>query len=960
MILDSPYISGSIVIENSLTASNAVFSGNLNITGDITSTEGFTGSLEGTASVALNAISSSHALNADNAVSSSFAATSSFADSFTVAGEIVAQTLNVQQVTSSVVYSSGSNVFGNSLSNTQVFTGSLQVTGSTHYLLGNVGIGGTPTHKLYVRNDVAASTDLDPTSIKLYNNSDGGAAIEFSNGVVGNSKISFGVEGTGASTDETYIGFSTNVNGATAVERMRIGSNGNVKIVNGGDLEIYPSTGSSYTSLYNDNDNFIVWNNGSERMRINSSGNVGIGETNPASYKLQVKGPDGQGIQYEDSNGVRTLLGSYVNESIIGTLTNHAVGFWSNNSKKMTLTTGGNLGLGVTPSAWGTLFNVLQSHYGTYFGASTSGGSVMGNNNYYNGANYIYTNSDYATQYQQASGTHFWRISTSGTAGNAISFTQAMTLNASGNLSIGNTNDTYKLDVSGTGRFTGTIYGGGNIEVVNAGGPYILVGEGTGVNQYGAIDWDATNNRLRIATQPYAFGASGGQITLTTDGYVGIGTTAPANGKLEVKQTSNDATHDVKIQAVFGPSGYLDSDSPNAFGAGLSETQFINGATNRPAMISLGGNLQVNEALGVINFFASNNDANYRSRAFISGGYQNTGTAGKYGGDLWFYTASDSAMTPSPRIRITPDGYVGIGVTSVPNFLTISTGLGGSPANLSELEPYATVKIKGRVDRDNILYIGAKDALTGMLLQSGTTSTAHDLLLNPFGGNVGIGTTSPNQLLHVNGTSQLLGADFGIAGNSDFANYAIKGDAGGSVLIYNWYSGHIFQTNGGSEKMRITNAGNVGIGTTSPSFKLSVVGAIQANELYLNGSYTNSYSTTDAGWNGNWVTVIPPDTLDTNFAYLVSFKWTNGGTGQPYELNGASIMMTANTNSGSGTGTEIYINSISHTGGTDNNIQIRSSTGAGQVSNGLQIKLTTSGSLSSGTLYVKATRMMQA
>jgi hypothetical protein len=130
MILDSPYISGSIVIENSLTASNAVFSGNLNITGDITSTEGFTGSLEGTASIALNAISSSHALNADNAVSSSFAATSSFADSFTVAGEIVAQTLNVQQVTSSVVYSSGSNVFGNSLSNTQVFTGSVQITGS--------------------------------------------------------------------------------------------------------------------------------------------------------------------------------------------------------------------------------------------------------------------------------------------------------------------------------------------------------------------------------------------------------------------------------------------------------------------------------------------------------------------------------------------------------------------------------------------------------------------------------------------------------------------------------------------------------------------------------------------------------------------------------------------------------------------------------------------------------------
>jgi hypothetical protein len=95
---------------------------------------------------------------------------------------------------------------------------------------GNVGIGGTPTHKLYVRNDVFATTDLDPTSIKLYNNGDGGAAIEFSNGVVGNSKISFGVEGTGGGTDDSYIGFSTSANAATATERMRITSGGQVLI----------------------------------------------------------------------------------------------------------------------------------------------------------------------------------------------------------------------------------------------------------------------------------------------------------------------------------------------------------------------------------------------------------------------------------------------------------------------------------------------------------------------------------------------------------------------------------------------------------------------------------------------------------------------------------------------------------------------------------------------------------
>jgi hypothetical protein len=96
-------------------------------------------------------------------VSSSFAATSSFADSFTVAGEIVAQTLNVQQVTSSVVYSSGSNIFGNDISNTQQFTGSLQVSGSNHYMIGNLGLGtDSPAGKLNIAATGADGLLLSP------------------------------------------------------------------------------------------------------------------------------------------------------------------------------------------------------------------------------------------------------------------------------------------------------------------------------------------------------------------------------------------------------------------------------------------------------------------------------------------------------------------------------------------------------------------------------------------------------------------------------------------------------------------------------------------------------------------------------------------------------------------------------------------------------------------------------
>jgi hypothetical protein len=96
---------------------------------------------------------------------------------------------------------------------------------------GNVGIGTTsPGARLEVRNDVGAATSLEPTAIKLYNNSDGGSGIEFSNGVSGKSKVSFGVTSTGAGTDDTYIAFSTSPNAGALVERMRIDASGNVGI----------------------------------------------------------------------------------------------------------------------------------------------------------------------------------------------------------------------------------------------------------------------------------------------------------------------------------------------------------------------------------------------------------------------------------------------------------------------------------------------------------------------------------------------------------------------------------------------------------------------------------------------------------------------------------------------------------------------------------------------------------
>jgi hypothetical protein len=113
--------------------------------------------------------------------SNQFNGSQAITGSLTVTGQVVAQTLNVQQVTSSIVYSSGSNIFGNSLGNTQQFTGSLQVSGSSHYLLGNVLIGTTtnsnsrfqvigPNSNLLPLVDLVASgTGLFQRGVRLLN-----------------------------------------------------------------------------------------------------------------------------------------------------------------------------------------------------------------------------------------------------------------------------------------------------------------------------------------------------------------------------------------------------------------------------------------------------------------------------------------------------------------------------------------------------------------------------------------------------------------------------------------------------------------------------------------------------------------------------------------------------------------------------------------------------------------------
>jgi hypothetical protein len=139
--------------------------------------------------------------------SNSFRETQSITGSLTVTGQIIAQSINIQQVTSSIIYSSGSNVFGCDLNSRQTFTGSFYQTGSLAYFGGNVLIATT-----------ASITTAAGYTVLAINNAVNGGVLEFqSNGTrvatINNNASQFDIE--------TKISGPITL-GTNATERMRI------------------------------------------------------------------------------------------------------------------------------------------------------------------------------------------------------------------------------------------------------------------------------------------------------------------------------------------------------------------------------------------------------------------------------------------------------------------------------------------------------------------------------------------------------------------------------------------------------------------------------------------------------------------------------------------------------------------------------------------------------------------
>ena len=241
--------------------------------------------------------------------------------------------------------------------------------------------------------------------------------------------------------------------------------------------------------------------------------------------------------------------------------------------------------------------------------------------------------------------------------------------------------------------------------------------------------------------------------------------------------------------------------------------------------------------------------------------FANTGNTFSIGGDSSgnFKISDNTSIGTNDRITIDNTGNVGIGTTDPTAQLDIFNA-GGNATSLSLAQTYSGLTVKPYSAVDSKLTFSANSGNTQIIQATNNSgSTGRQIALQPFNGNVGIGTTSPATKLEVEGGDALIQLSTTSSSGSPYMSFAQNGsrksyiqhsDSGDTLKLASEYGGIDFFTGTSgaeTEKMTIQSGGNVGIGVTNPVYDLEVDGMIAATT-----STANSASKGFAMKNGNY------------------------------------------------------------------------------------------------------------